>query len=97
MKNILITGGTGLIGKHLAIELLRQGYRVTLMSRSKLVSGKTETAFWDPSHNVIDSKALAEADVIIHLAGANIGSRRWTSSRKKVNYQQQGRHLPVII
>jgi uncharacterized protein (TIGR01777 family) len=83
MKNILITGGTGLIGKYLSIALIQLGYRVTLLSRSKSVPGKTETAFWDPSHNVIDSRAVAEADVIIHLAGTNIGTWRWTSSRKR--------------
>ncbi|HOB83756.1 MAG TPA: NAD-dependent epimerase/dehydratase family protein [Bacteroidales bacterium] len=39
MKNILITGGTGLVGRHLARKLKDKGYKVSLLSR---VPGKSE-------------------------------------------------------
>jgi len=84
MKNILITGGTGLIGTDLSKEILRQGYNVTLLTRkAKSENRDIPVAYWDPAANKIDRDALSRADVIIHLAGTNVGRRRWTTSRKK--------------
>lgn len=72
-----------MIGRHLSNLLLRKGYQVTLLSRSKSIPEKLTVAHWDPPNNIIDSTAVARADVIIHLAGTNIGSAPWTAARKK--------------
>lgn len=82
MKNILITGGTGFIGKHLC-ELLRvKGYHISILSRSN--SDDPNTYFWDIEKDFIEPKAIEKADYIIHLAGAGISDERWTKSRKKI-------------
>jgi len=82
-KTILISGGTGLLGNRLSKKLIERGHRVILLSRSSVQSGDIPVSFWNPSNNVIDQNAVAAADGIIHLAGTNIGSRRWTASRRK--------------
>jgi len=82
-KSVLITGGTGLIGKHLSGILVSRGYQVTLLSRSKSAPGNPSIANWDPKLNKIDSIAVENADIIIHLAGSNIGGGRWTAARKR--------------
>ena len=81
MKTILITGGTGLIGKHLCNLLRSKGYKVTILSRSN--SDNPNTYFWDIEKDFIEQKAVEQADYIIHLAGAGIADERWTKKRKK--------------
>ncbi len=81
MPNILISGGTGLIGNHLSKRLQEKGYTVYILSRSGMTNQKIFT--WSPRQNKIDPKAVKIADYIIHLSGTNIGAKRWTRKRKK--------------
>src|SRR5690349_19145539 len=84
MKTVLITGGTGLVGKHLSRMLAEAGYSVVLLSRNKDTNSEYKVLSWDPAKGEIDNAALRSADYIIHLAGASIGAKRWSSSRKKL-------------
>lgn len=83
MATILITGGTGLIGNYLSRFLKEKGYTVALLSRSGKHSEEFPVYFWDINKQIIDPKAITSADYIIHLAGENIGTKRWTEERKK--------------
>lgn len=80
MKNILITGGSGLIGSKLTQLLEQRGYAVAHLSRSP--GKKITTYLWNTSTMEIDDRAVAWADAIIHLAGANVGAHRWTKKYK---------------
>ncbi len=80
--SVLITGGSGLIGKRLTALLVREGYRVSHLSRSRRSQGDVRVFMWDPEKSIIDNEALDGIDFIIHLAGANIGEKRWTAKRK---------------
>ncbi len=83
MQSILITGGTGLIGSTLCKLLIEKGYKVFVLTRSSQTIAGTKRAYWDPDTHTIDTKSVAEADIIIHLAGTNIGGGRWTKQRKQ--------------
>lgn len=81
-KNILITGASGLIGKRLTELLLQRGHNVSHLGRGTkrdLIPSFT----WDVEKNKIDGNALKNIDTIIHLAGAGIADKRWTSKRKQ--------------
>jgi len=81
MARILITGGTGLVGKRLTTLLTEKNHEVRILSRSP----KNENEFkWDFSKGFIDDKAIENIEYIIHLAGAGIADKRWTNERKKV-------------
>lgn len=82
-SSILITGGNGLIGRYLTSALLSEGYIVSHLSRSASQHDKVRSFRWDPSKGIIDPNALEGVDYIIHLAGANIGEKRWTRKRKE--------------
>lgn len=81
--NILITGGTGLIGRRLTTFLNNHGIQVRLVSRSADKTAETPQFAWNVHQRSIDTAALEGVDAVIHLAGANIAEGRWTSKRKK--------------
>lgn len=82
-KSILLTGGTGLIGRHLTEQLLAKGYKVSHLSRSPGNDSRVTTFLWDVEKGAIDAHCLDGVDTIVHLAGANIAEKRWTEKRKK--------------
>ncbi len=82
-KKVLITGGSGFIGKKLSKLLVKQGFEVNHLSRSKTGREDYKTYTWDIEKQIIEKGALETADYIIHLAGANVSEKRWTEKRKK--------------
>ena len=83
-KNVLITGGSGLVGSRLTELLLAEGYTVSHLSRSPAKpSSRILTYQWDIKQQTIDPQALAEADYVIHLAGAGVADQRWTDERRQ--------------
>lgn len=83
MKKVLITGGTGLIGRSLSSKLAERGYEVRLLSRKSARDNNFITYRWDINSNYIDKDALSDIDFVIHLAGENLGAGRWTKKRKQ--------------
>ena len=85
-QTVLITGGTGLVGKLLTKALVQKGYKVLILSRTtngKTASGSVSYATWDVKKQQIDREALQSADYIIHLAGAGVVDKKWTEAYKK--------------
>ena len=87
--NILLTGGTGLIGRALTAELLNAGHRITIFSRraEARVPG-AQTVQWDYARPGAWQAALETADAVIHLAGESLAGEgllpaRWTAARKQ--------------
>lgn len=91
-KNILITGSSGLIGAEILKYLAEEGYKVSLLKRSKVL--KANEFFWDPSRGEIDEFALQGIDVVVHLAGEPI-AQRWSSAAKNriINSRVNGTRL----
>lgn len=83
-KNVLITGGSGFVGKNLTNLLIRKGFTVAILSRTK--KQNTANIFyyqWDVACQFIEEEAVLNADYIIHLAGENIAEKRWSKKRKQ--------------
>lgn len=82
-KNVLISGGSGFIGKNLTTLLLAKGYSISILSRSeKQNKGDVFYYKWDVAKQTINDEAILKSDYIIHLAGENIAEKRWTAKRK---------------
>ena len=84
MKNILITGGSGLVGTRLTEMLLEKAYEVSHLSRRKAEKKDISVYQWNVNEGFIEEEAIAKADCIVHLAGAGVADSRWTAARKKV-------------
>jgi uncharacterized protein (TIGR01777 family) len=80
---VLITGGSGLIGKYLTSTLLGEGYDVAHLSRRANQFGRVRVFRWNPEKGVLDPAVFNGIGTIINLAGANIGDGRWTRGRKE--------------
>jgi hypothetical protein len=80
----LITGGTGLIGSRLTELLIKKGYEVAHLSRSKTGAEPVKTFRWDIKKQIVEKGAVENARAIVHLAGANVAGGRWTDSYKEM-------------
>jgi uncharacterized protein (TIGR01777 family) len=84
---ILITGGTGFVGQQLTSRFVREGYRVTILTRSLKSSGEaspgTSYLQGDPTQKGPWQEAIKDHDAVINLAGASIFSK-WTAEYKRV-------------
>lgn len=79
--HILLTGGTGLIGRRLCQYWLSQGHQLTVWSRQpEQVSRLCGAGVRGIAHP--DDMGSQQVDAVINLAGAPIADRPWTRKRK---------------
>ena len=86
MRTILITGGTGLVGKAITKRLTEKNYEVIILTRSlKDVATQKNVSYalWNVKEKQIDLNAIKKADAIIHLAGAGVMDKKWTEEYKQ--------------
>lgn len=80
---VAIVGATGLIGRRLTAALLSNGDEVLAISRRGQTVADAPGVAWDPARAALDPAVLAGVDAVVNLAGASIGSGRWTADRKR--------------
>jgi uncharacterized protein (TIGR01777 family) len=94
---ILVTGGSGVLGQELIPRLKRNGFEVRNLSTDKnKCSLNSGNFFWDPQRAIIDIQALQNIDVVIHLAGANLGKKRWTEQNKIILMESRVKTLEFL-
>lgn len=83
---IAVTGSTGLIGSALVRSLLVDEHEVIRLVRPGAQTGQRDDGTigveWNPAERQIDAAALEGLDGVVHLAGAGVGDKRWTTSYK---------------
>jgi len=90
--NILMTGATGFIGRHLLRRLQRDQHSIKLLSRNAARAGQmlgVPAWDWDYATQEVPAEALQDCQVIIHLMGENLGEGRWTPDRKREIYESR--------
>ena len=100
MQTILITGGTGLVGKTLSKYLLNKGYAVIILTRNIPAAITVEGlsyATWNVKKQTLDVAALQKADYIIHLAGAGVVDKKWTAAYKREIVESRTHSSKLII
>ncbi|GBR53044.1 NAD-dependent epimerase/dehydratase [Neokomagataea thailandica NBRC 106555] len=86
---ILITGGTGLIGRSLTAQWLHQRHDITILSRTpervaQICPGAKGTADLNSLH-----KSTPGFDAVVNLAGAPIADRPWTQKRRSILWKSR--------
>lgn len=99
---VIITGGTGLIGRAVAADLLRDQHEVIVLSRrpaqhqSQMPPGvRLET--WDGRSAAGWGALVDGADAIINLAGAGIADERWSRKRKELIVQSRVQAAQAVV
>lgn len=81
-QRILITGGTGFIGKELCRKLQSKGYSLTVLSRQPADTVRSLCGPVEVTDNLQHLKGHSGFKAIINLAGEGIADKRWSDSRK---------------
>jgi len=82
-SRIAITGATGLVGSALTAALSGPGDHVIPLRRGTSQPDGSDV-FWDPTgQGIVDPKSLGDVDTVVHLAGENIATGRWTDAQKQ--------------
>lgn len=94
---VIVTGGTGFIGRALSASLAALGHDVVVLSRfaggtyqgvrhvrAPIVREPTADGKASYSFSAEAAREIDGADAVINLAGAGIADGRWTASRKAV-------------
>jgi uncharacterized protein (TIGR01777 family) len=97
MEKILITGASGLVGTRLTSLLLHRGYNVVHLVRNIPIDTVVPTYKWDIDNSYIEESALVGVDVVIHLAGANIGEEKWTEQRKLEIFNSRVKSAKLLL
>jgi uncharacterized protein (TIGR01777 family) len=89
----IITGGTGLIGKALATDLVKQGHEVIVLTRNPdKVAGlptHTRAVQWDGRTGEGWHETITADTAIVNLAGANLSDKLWTDEQKQIILQSR--------
>ena len=80
LSRIAVAGASGLIGSALVRSLAADGHEVVRLVR-RVPQGPDEVR-WEPEAGRVDTAGLAGCDAVVNLAGAGVGSRRWTDAYK---------------
>ncbi len=85
IMRVVLAGGSGFIGGHLARALLESGRRVTVLTRGgRSVPPGAEAAVWDGRGPGPWEEAVASADALVNLSGAGVADRPWTQARRRI-------------
>lgn len=78
-RNILILGGSGLLGQHFNRLFTKAGHSVKIASRANTPT----TVFWNPTTGEHSPELLENLDIVINLCGVGVADKRWSKQRKE--------------
>lgn len=80
MTTVLVTGGTGFIGRHLTRELQADGWQVEVLTRDV---DKAGSVLAEGIRAIGSLEAASQPSAVVNLAGENLADGRWTTARKQ--------------
>lgn len=91
---VLVAGGSGLIGSALLPALRADGHQVLTLVRRP--AARPDEVTWDPGAQRLDPDALVGVQAAINLAGAGIGTRRWSPAYKRLLLDSRVRSTDLL-
>lgn len=91
-KRIYIAGGSGMLGQYIEKHLDKQGYKVTVLTRSK---NTQDLEYPDTPEEL--AEIFEGATAIINLAGASIVGKRWNPEYKEILYNSRIKTTKYLV
>ena len=94
--NILMTGATGFVGKHLSHQLIKEGHKLKILTRNKNQSAQniegpiTYFQWRNPESETPPQEAFKDIDAVINLMGENLSEKGGQIIKKKKDFQLKG-------
>jgi uncharacterized protein (TIGR01777 family) len=85
--DVVVTGASGLIGSALRRSLTGDGHRVIALVRRPPRSA--DEIRWDPASGLLEPAELEGVGAVVHLAGAGIADKRWSTERKREIFESR--------
>ena len=88
-----------MVGQGLTDYFIEKGYEVIVLTRSKKNTDRLglSYAIWDIDKQYIDPEALKKSDIIVHLAGESVATKRWTVKRKEQIVQSRVQSGALLV
>lgn len=90
---VLITGANGNLAKQ-ATKALEDNFQIKLLSRKPKLSNEY---LWDIDKQYIDPNSLKDVNHIIHISGASISAKRWTTKRKQEIFSSRVNSAKLLL
>ena len=96
-KSVLIAGGSGSVGRHLATFLEEKGFFVKSLSRNrKRCDGSDHYVYWDSDRDIFELGNFIPHHVV-NLSGAGIADQKWSEKRKKIIIESRTKCTNFLI
>ncbi len=79
---IAVSGASGLVGSALSQAIVDRSWNLRRLVRSTSSEGPGANISWNPESGLVNLTGLSGVDAVVHLAGENIASGRWTAAKK---------------
>ncbi len=81
-RRVAVSGASGLVGRAVRKDLEASEYHVVPLIRDTRRSGTGAAVLWNPERGIFEPSRLEGVKAVVHLAGENIATGRWTQSKK---------------
>ena len=97
MSEILLAGGSGLIGSKLIKKIKQKNYRIVLLSTQKNKCINEETLFWDPQNGIFPDIDLNRFSACYNFCGAGIFDQNFTNERKLILKESRVKPIEFLL
>ena len=93
-QKVLLSGGTGFIGRAIVNKLIARGDEVFVLTRSpekcnEIFNSKITPIEWKSYNDTFDTKKIKGLNTVINLVGESLTNKRWSDNQKKEIYNSR--------
>ncbi|MCX7408396.1 MAG: NAD-dependent epimerase/dehydratase family protein [Planctomycetales bacterium] len=81
-KTIVVSGASGLVGSALWQAIGDRQWNQRRLVRRSSANDRGDGISWNPESGLLNFTGFSGTDAVLHLAGENIASGRWTAAKK---------------
>ena len=79
---VAVSGASGLVGSALSSSMVGRNWKLKRLVRDKRRESESDNIMWNLDAGIVDVSSFSSVDAVVHLAGENIATGRWTAATK---------------